>query len=310
MRTLHLTTSRRSFLDQQVAALRSRGIDCTVLNVPGEYAADDPRTVTDYLRYYPQVLEHSLDEYDVIHANHGLTAPFALGQPTCPVVVTFWGSELMGERKWLARVSKYSARLADRVILPSRAMANYVDCEFTHMPFPVDSDLFEPMDQATARNHVGWDTDQTVVLFPYDPDRPEKDYDRACRVVEEANVDAELRTLTGKSYAEMPYYLNASDAILVTSKRESGPMVVREAAACNVPVVATDVGFVRETLEGVDESAVCRSDTELVGSLEIILPDQRRSNGREHLGQFDLKGFGRRLERIYTDVIYETEAAT
>ncbi|GGN94108.1 MULTISPECIES: glycosyltransferase [Haloarcula] len=303
MRILHLTTGRRSFFEQQVEALRSRGIDCTVLNVPGHYSADDPRSVTDYLKYYPQVLEHGLDEYDLVHANNGLTAPFALAQPTRPVVVTFWGSDLMGDHGWVSKVGQYSAKRANRVILPSHKMAEYVDCEYTHMPFPVDTDRFQPMDKAEARDHVGWDHDETVVLFPYDPSRPEKDYDRAKKVVEAADVDADLRTLTGKPYDEMPYYLNASDTVLVTSKRESGPMIVREAAACNVPVVSTDVGFVRETLTDVGQSAVCGSDIELAGSLEVILASEQRPDARERLDQLDPDGFGQRLERTYASVI-------
>ncbi|WP_225336123.1 glycosyltransferase [Halomicrobium urmianum] len=299
MRVLHLTTGRRSFFDQQVAALRSRGIDCTVLEVPGDYSADDPRGVTDYLRYYPQVLERGLDGYDVVHANNGLTLPFALAQPSRPVVATFWGTDLMGNHGVVSSVSRHSAARADDVILPSRAMAEYVDCEYAHVPFPVDTDRFEPIDRASARERVGWETEETVVLFPYDPSRPEKDYPRAQRVVEQADVAADLRPLTGKPHEEMPYYLNASDAVLVTSKRESGPMIVREAAACNVPVVSTDVGFVRETLEGVDQSAVCRSDAELAASLEHVLTSDGRSDARSVLEGLDPADFSRRLERVY-----------
>lgn len=308
MRTLHLTTSRRSFLEQQVDALEARGIDCTILNVPGDYSADDPRTLSDYLKYYPSVLQHGLDEYDLVHANHGLTAPFALAQPTRPVVVTFWGSELMGGSEAITRTSQYSARAADAVVLPSQRMAEYLETGYSHVPFPVETDLFEPMDRDLARNLVGWDTDEPIVLFPYDPSRPEKDFERARRVVDECTVDAELRTVTGEPYERMPAYLNASDAVLVTSKRESGPMVVREAAACNVPVISTDVGFVADTLADVSNSAVCRSDLELIGALEIVLEKRGRSNARERVDDLDPETFGRQLERVYRNAVAGPEA--
>ncbi|MDS0282644.1 glycosyltransferase family 4 protein [Haloarcula onubensis] len=305
MRVLHLTTGRRSFFEQQVAALRDSGVDCTVLEVPGDYAADDPRSVVDYLRYYPQVVNGGLGGYDLVHANNGLTVPFALAQPTGPVVATFWGSDLMGERGWLGRLSRFGASMVDRVILPSERLSAYVDCPYTHVPFPVDTELFRPIDRATARTHVGWDPDESVVLFPYDPDRPEKDYERARNVVAAADTDAKLRTLTGKSHAEMPYYLNASDAVLVTSKRESGPMVVREAAACNVPVVSTDVGFVAETLADVNHSFVCRSDLELAGALEHVLDAAQRSAARDRVPELGPDQFGRRLQRVYRSVAEE-----
>jgi glycosyltransferase involved in cell wall biosynthesis len=302
MRTLHLTTGRRSFFDQQIASLRSRGIDCTVLEVPGEYTADSPRSLADYLLYYPQVLKHGLDDYDVIHANNGLTAPFALSQPNRPVVVTFWGSDLMSDRTWLSTLSRASASMADQVILPSHELSEYIDCGYSYLPFPVDTQQFRPIDRHTARRRVGWDPDERIVLFPYDPDRPEKDYERAARIVESADVEVTLRTVTGKSHAEMPYYLNASDAVLVTSKRESGPMIVREAAACNVPVVATDVGFIGETLADVSQSAVCRSDPELAGSLELILANDRQPKARDTVADLDPDRFGSQLERLYRSV--------
>ncbi|WP_136718398.1 glycosyltransferase family 4 protein [Halorientalis salina] len=307
MRTLQLTTYRRSFFEEQIAALRSRGIECTVLEVPGEYTADDPRTLTEYLQYYPEVLEHGLDSYDLVHANHGLTAPFALAQPTRPVVTTFWGSELMSQRGWQTKLSRASARLSDRVILPSERMGEFLDSPYTHIPFPVDTDVFEPIERATAKAYVGWEADSADILFPYDPSRPEKDFERAAGIVEAANIDAELRTVSGKAYAEMPYYLNASDAVLVTSKRESGPMIVREAAACNVPIVSTDVGFVRETLDGIEQCAVCESDLQLAGALEVILSNEWRPNGRDTIETLHPERFGRELETLYASALDRRE---
>lgn len=266
--------------------------------------------MTDYLHYYPQVLKQGLGEYDIVHANNGLTAPFALSQPSRPVVVTFWGSDLMSDRGWLRRVSRVSASMADRVILPSHELGEYLTAEYTHMPFPVDTAQFRPIDRRTARKRVGWEPDERVVLFPYDPDRPEKDYERARRVVDAADLDVQLRTVTGKAYEEMPYYLNASDAVLVTSKRESGPMIVREAAACNVPVVATDVGFVSETLEDVCQSTVCRSDDELTGSLELVLDADRRPNSRETVDELGPDQFGTRLAQLYQSTLDGQAGAT
>ena len=307
MRVLQLTTSRRSFFEEQVDVLRSRGIDCTVLEVDGEYSADNPRTITDYLRFYPDVLEHGLDEYDLVHANHGLTVPLALAQPIRPVVTTFWGSELMSQRGWQTQLSRLTARLSDRVILPSETMAPFLDGSYTHIPFPVDTELFEPIERTAAKSHVGWDGSTADILFPYDPNRSEKNFDRARRIVDDIETDAELRTVTGRPHSEMPYYLNASDVLLVTSTRESGPMVVREAAACNVPIVSTDVGFVQETLDGVDQCAVRTSDEQLSDVLESILADDRRANGREAIADLHPAEFGRRLETLYSSALDRPE---
>lgn len=304
MRTLHLTTDRRSFFEQQIDALRDLGVECDVLEVPGEYAADDPRTASDYARYAPRVLRRAR-EYDLVHANYGLVAPFALAQPTRPVVVTFWGTDLMGEYRWLRQLSRTSARLADRVVLPSRRLAPHVPGEYAHVPFPVDTDLFRPIPRGAAREALGWDPEERVVVFPYDPARPEKRHGLARRVVDEAAVDADLRVVTGEPYERMPLVFNAADALLVTSSRESGPMVVREAAACDAPVVATDVGFVRETLASVSGSAVCETDRELVAALEEVLADRRRSDGRETLEGLSPGRMAGRLVDLYESALAE-----
>jgi glycosyltransferase involved in cell wall biosynthesis len=177
-----------------------------------------------------------------------------------------------------------------------------LDCEHTVVPFGIDLDRFRPIPRARARERLGWRPDERVVLFPYDPGRPEKDHPRARRVVAAADADARLRVVTGVPYGEMALYLNASDALLLTSTRESGPMVVKEAAACNVPVVATDVGFVSETLDGVSNSHVGTSDGELAAALDRVLEGPARSDGRETLDGIGLDRMGERLEAVYERV--------
>ncbi|MDG5776935.1 glycosyltransferase family 4 protein [Haloarculaceae archaeon H-GB2-1] len=303
MRTLQLvTTAERSFFQQQVESLRARGIDCTVLEVPGTHDADAPRTPSDYARYLRSVLGRSLDDFDVVHANYGLVAPFALAQPTRPVVVTFWGTDLMGS-PWLRRLGNACARFVDRVVLPSSAMGEYLQRDYDRIPFGVDVETFRPIPKARARREVGWSQDRPIVLFPYDTERPEKDYPRARRVVDRLDADVDLRAISGVDHADVPLYMNASDAVLVTSRRESGPMVVKEAVACNVPVVSTDVGFVRETLEPVSCSAVCRTDAELADALAQVLRMNDRPNGREVLSGLDPDSLGEQLEAVYTDLL-------
>ncbi|KTG08395.1 glycosyl transferase family 1 [Haloprofundus marisrubri] len=281
MRVLQLITSTRSFFEQQVEALEAQGVDCTVVSVPAEYSPDSPRTVRDYLRYYPEVLAEGLDSYDLVHANYGLTVPFALAQPTRPLVLTLWGTDIMGEYGWLRHISKMGARAADETVLPSRAMASHLGENYTHLPFGVDTDRFRPIDRTEARERIGWDEGEKVALFPYEKSRDEKDYPRAQAVVDAADTDVTLRTISNVPYEEMPYYMNASDALLVTSQRESGPMVVKEAAACGLPVVSTDVGFVRDEFGDAPGVAVGRTNDELASGLDRLVAEVDSLSDRE-----------------------------
>jgi len=302
MKVLQLVNTRRSFFDQQVRALEERGVDCTTLTVPGEHTTESRHSHTDYLRFQLSVLGCSR-EYDLVHVNYGLLGPLGLAQPTRPVVLTLWGSDVMGHARWLDWVSRQSARLSDAVVLPSNAMTSHVPGDSRVIPFGVDTDRFRPIPTSRARERVGWPDDDRIVLFPYPEERTVKNYPLAEQVVE--RVDAELRTMSGVPHEEVPYYMNASDAVLVTSRRESGPMVVKEAAACNVPVVSTDVGFVAEALEAVSGSYVCESRAELVDRLDRVLRRDERTDGREECRSLSLDRMGEQLHDLYGEILGE-----
>lgn len=301
MRILNLVTTRRSFYRAQEAALDAANIEYTTVTVPGTHRghADgvEQRSVWDYLRFYPTVLRKSLSEYDIVHANFGLTAPFAVAQPRLPVVVSLWGSEFH-ENKYEALIASATKR-ADEVIVPSQMMRRFVRRDNHCIPYPIDGDLFSPMSKAEARSKLDWDADETVVLFPSAPGRPEKNYRLAERVVEGVAQPVRLYPCIDEPYERMPLLMNASDAVLVTSTYETGPMVVKEAVACNVPVVSTPVGFVSDVLDGVANSSTGKSAEELRRALETVLDANARADGRHKVVAYDIADMGAQLRRVY-----------
>ena len=299
MRVLNLVTTPDHFFAEQVRILERNGLTVDTVSVPG----DAPRSVADYLRYSPSVLSAAVDSYDLVHANYGLTAPFALAQPRRPVVLSLWGGDLMGEYRWL---SKWCARRCAATIVMSEQMKRSLDTPATVLPHGVDLQRFQPEDQQTAQRAVGWDRTATHVLFPYSPDRPVKNYPLAKRVFdrlqETHRSPLELHVLDGVDHDRMSTYMSAADLLLFTSRREGSPNVIKEALACNLPIVATDVGDVRERLAGVSPSKVCQSESELVAAAETVLADGRRSNGRETLSEVTLERMGEQLIEIYETV--------
>jgi len=308
MRVLNLVTSPESrFFKQQVETLSRRGIDSETVAVPGSRCQTDDETTTrsvgDYLRFYPKVLS-SVGPFDIVHANYGLTAPAALAQPTRPVVVSLWGSDLMGR---YGSLSRWCARQADAVIVMSDEMASMLDVDCHVIPHGVDLERFKPEPQAAARDRVGWTREGTHVLFPYPVERRVKNYPRAKRVVDAARAridgDVELHTLYGVPHRRMPDYMNAADALLLTSRREGSPNSVKEALACNLPIVSTDVGDVRERVDGVDRSFVCRSDEELIEALVEVCRPPGPSTGRRKAQEVSLETMGERIEGLYASVL-------
>lgn len=305
MRVLNLvTTSSFAPYEQQVEILRQQGIRETTLAVPAERRVTDEgissRSWTDYLRLYLQSLRHSFGNYDVVHANYGLTLPLALAQPTLPVVVTLWGSDLLGK---YGRVVAACTRRADEVVVRSDEMDDALPMDAHVIPQGVDLQLFRPIPQADARRAVGWTRDANHVLFPYSVTRDVKNYPRAKRVIaqldREISGTVELQTVSNVPHEQMPLYLNAADVLLLTSTHEGSPNTVKEAMACNVPVVSTDVGDVRQRLSSVQPSHTGRTDAELVDGLRDVLQRETHSNGRAAIENLSLERMGERLRDVY-----------
>lgn len=309
LRVLNLVTkANATFYRQQVAALEEIDITSTTIPVPGTHQRGDDmaqsRSTVDYLRFYPTVLRESFGSYDLIHANYGLTGPAALAQTNLPVVLSLWGSDIYGT---YGTVSKLCARLADAVIVMSEEMANAVPTDCYVIPHGVDFGLFRPSSQTAAQADLGWDPDTEHVLFPYATNRPEKNFPRAERVVEAARsrlgTDIELHAMHDVAHDRMPTYMNAADALLLTSTHEGSPNSVKEALACELPVVSTDVGDVRERLAGVEPSGVGRTDAELVGELVAVLDRDTRSNGREQSRSLSTERMAEQIRGVYSDVL-------
>lgn len=313
MRVLNLVTNPDAgCFKKQVQSLADLGVESDTLAPPGEHDVtgdvERHRSVVDYLRYYPTVLRHSFGDYDLLHANYGLTGPAAVAQPNLPFVLSLWGSDLYGRYGWLSRLC---ARRADAVIVMSQAMATDL-AEPSHViPHGIDTNQFRPQPQPAAQAELSWDPAVRHVLFPYPPVREVKDYPRAERVVaaarERLDTPITLHPVVGVPHDRMSTYMNAAHVLLLTSSHEGSPNTVKEAMACNLPVVSTDVGDVRERLDGVVPSAVGRTDAELVDALCTVLERGERSNGRAAVSELTEEWTARRIHEVYEGLL-ETPA--
>ena len=107
------------------------------------------------------------------------------------------------------------------------------------LPVGIALDRLRPIPRAEARAHLGLDPDGPYLLFPHDPARPLKRFDRA----REAAGDVPLLTMGRVAPDEVPYWINAANAVLVPSQDEGFGLAVLEALACGVPAFGTPVGI-------------------------------------------------------------------
>ncbi|QKY21940.1 glycosyltransferase (plasmid) [Halolamina sp. CBA1230] len=304
MRVLQLVPSADSTAYRgQVRALRAHGVDCATLAVPGDHVPGErSRSPREYLRHLASAFRVR-GEFDVVHANQGVVAPTALALAGLPTVVSLWGSDLYGT---LGPVSRACARLADGVVVMSTAMAAELGTDCRVIPHGVDTERFRPGNPQTARAELGWD-DGHHVLFPYARERTVKNYPRAERIVDAAadrlDADVSLHAVTGVPHERMPTYFVAADALLLPSDHEGSPNAVKEALACNLPVVSTPVGDVPERLDGVTPSETAATDTGLAAALADVLARGERSNGREQVRALTRDRTARELAAVYREVL-------
>jgi glycosyltransferase involved in cell wall biosynthesis len=189
--------------------------------------------------------------FDVVHAHFGLNVWPALAVRAQVHGVTLHGTDLAHPRSrivtsaglpFLDLVAPVSEPL--RELLPRHLVRGRVEV----LPTGVDLGRFRRLDRRQARRQLGLDEDGPYLLFPADPARVEKRYDRARR----AAGDVPLLALKGVDPSQVPLWVNAANAVLVTSERESFGLAVLEALACDVPILATPVGVHPAALNGVD----------------------------------------------------------
>ena len=171
----------------------------------------------------------------------------------------------------------------------------------------IDLTRFVPLDADECRQALGRDAGQRHVLFPAAATRPEKRFRLAELAVEALRrtsaAGVVLHRLEGVARADVPRWLNASDAILLTSAHEGSPNVVREAVACNVPVVSVDVGDVAERVAGVAGCQVAAADPDdLAAKLRLAL-DHGRTEGRGAVSELSLDRVAARLRGLYEEVL-------
>ena len=241
---------RGSFVRDQVDALRRRGdVEVDVFAFP-----HGPRAL---LRAAATIRRRTRAgaPYDVVHAHFGLSALPALAARRGPVVVTLHGNDLFVRR----------SRLATRALLPFTALPAAVSRAFSRnlpgagtrrrvavLPMGIALDRFRPIPRAEARERLGLDPAGPYLLFPHDPSRPLKRFDRA----REAAGDVPLLQMGRVPPEDVPYWINAANAVLVPSADEGFGLAAIEALACHVPVLATPVGIHPVALHGVD-GALC-----------------------------------------------------
>ena len=307
------TDSRHTahFIARQVRFLRAAGVDVDVFQFRGS------KRPLRYLAAWARLrIRMWLQRYDLIHAQFGQSGVLAF--PTrLPLVVTFRGSDVFGiigrdgRPTWAGRLlqwlSRRVARRADAPILVSEHLKEHLPHagRMHIVPSGLDLALFRCIPRDEARRHLGWPTGGRRVLFVGDPADPRKRYDLARQAVDLLNrtMPADLVIGWRVPHDEMPFYMSACDALVFTSRQEGSPNAVKEALACDLPVVSVAVADVPLRLQGIPGCEVCANEAPetIAAALERTLRRDERlqQRGRQAACQLDERLLTERVIDIY-----------
>ena len=258
------------FITEQAEALQAAGCEVVYFGVRG-------KGVVGYLKQLPRLRRVIREQHiGLVHAHYGLCCLLANLQRLVPVVSTYHGSDINSPK--VRRFSKVAMRLSAWNIFVSKRTQ---DIAFAEVPksvqhksslIPCGINLPAPWQQLQTQT-VGTQTlrqwvntvlepSKKHVLFAGALDNPVKDPELAKEVIRIINTQAmqpanpqkgqkqevQLIELKGCTRDQVNALMYTCDALLLTSKTEGSPQVIKEAMACGLPIVSTDVGDVKERL--------------------------------------------------------------
>ena len=284
------------FITEQADALRQTGCTVDFFGIVGKGAVG-------YLGCLG-ALKRKIRDFnpDIVHAHYGLSGLLATLQHAVPVVITYHGSDL--NESFIRLFSRLAMRRAAwniRVFgTPSKQPNESI------LPCGVDlpSGNEQPSQGVLLSN-------KKHILFAGAFDNPVKDYPLAKASVN-ALSNVQLIELKGFTREQVYGLMHACDSLLLTSKSEGSPQVIKEAMACGLPIVSTNVGDVAERLKGLDGCfvATTRQPEELTDLLRKSLDFNGKTAGRERIVEQELTNdlIAQQLLIIYNNVLCNNHA--
>lgn len=257
------------FVAEQMAAIKRYHPD---VNFDVYYIEGENKGKTEYLKsifHINRKIRHGC--YDLVHIHFGLSGLYMLApfRKHLPTIVTFHGSDIQpagGNGRLTIGISRRVARLADTCITlnPNMdLMARQYNANTFIVPCAVNTSVFKPLAKVNSGKGEKKQGEKKIIVFPCNHNMAVKNYPLFCQVLGKLrttyDIDCEERELNGLSRAQVAELFNGADLLLMTSHSEGSPQAVKEAMACDLPIVSTPVGDVADLLYNVKDCYVARS---------------------------------------------------
>lgn len=303
-----------TFIRTEVEALKQAGVDIELLLLTGSSRKwNYPNAIFRLRRLLAS------NTIDLIHAHIAYVGMVARMQWKVPVVVTYPGSDLLG----LVKSQGKKALLSPLVVAAGRMLARCVDASIVQsaemarvlnhkkntfvIPYAIDMETFRLTNRDEARAALGLDPDKKYLLFAANPQIAVKRFPLAKAAADELkkrDPSIELLVVHKEQQDRLALFMNACDALMFPSYQEGSPNIVKQAMACNIPIVATDVGDIREVIGNTEGCHVCKPEVaDFVRRLSEILSHRQRIQGREQVQHLTGPSIAKKIISVYEQVL-------
>jgi len=286
----------RSFIADQVEALRKYyNIKFDIFFIVGKGMAG-------YFSNIPKLRKYiKSKEFSLVHAHYCLSGIASLIASPVPVVVTFHGSDI--NLLILNMISSSFIRFLRETIIVEKKLYDKLLIKPKNkniIPCGVDFELFYPESMELCKKIEGLSIQKDYLLFSSRFDNRVKNYSLCQEAVRKANINVEILELKDKTREQVRHLLNASKALILTSFTEGSPQIIKEAMACNCPIVATNVGDIFEIIKNTEGCYIAKFNVQDVAEkINMVLAFGRRTNGREKIANYDNKLISARIKKVY-----------
>ncbi len=289
------------FISEQVQSLENIGIECDYYKITGKGAIGYLKNIR------PLKAQIRKNNYDLIHAHYGLSGLLSCLQRELPTVITYHGSDVNATKNRVFSV--IASRLSQHNIIVDKNMIAKLGLrkKFSVIPCGVDFKIFYSIPKEIAKNKLGLRQNKRYILFSSAFDNPVKNYPLAKKAVALTNNPVQLLELKNKTREEVNLCFNACDLLLMTSYTEGSPQVVKEALACNTPVISTDVGDVGDLIADLDHCYITSYKAEEIAETikRVLTQGKNGSNSRNRIQDFELQKIASRIKTVYDRVLTE-----
>ena len=286
------------FVKEQAESLVEQGLSVDFFLIKG-------KGLFGYLKNYFLLLKKiRYEEYDLLHAHYGLSGLLATIQLSVPVVITFHGSDVNIKKNYL--FSRIASRLSATNIFVHQKLSEKLKIyrePLNIIPCGFDNNLFFPIPKNEAREILKWEKSARYIVFSSAFDNKIKNVQLAWSAISDIN-NCKLVELKGYGKEKINLILNASDLLLVTSLSETGPIIVKEALACNCPIISTNVGDVQKLIKNVRNCYISSYNPDNIKKrINLVFMNNKRTNGEQAIKNLKLENIAYKVIDVYKNTL-------